>query len=682
MPHSELSIQCSNLQCQTLNDLKSRFCHKCKTPVIKRYLWATEEPAYSDTISNLTANSQLQTEINSQLDELAPASVAPQEALIQATVSKQPSRYINIKDRIYLDTQPGKKPQTSEQLSSVIVSYLQLFSRFPHVPQVYGQLDDTDVWLLDYGTIPLDKTGQLIYEELLPEIATLWTEVSPLKQLNWLRQIATLWQPLLDKKVASTLLNPQLIKINGSLVQLLELEVDGETAPSLADLGQLWQQWATKSNSEIQDVLQQLSDRMIAGSINQISLIISILDRALELYAQTQEYSYQTFAVSDSGPTRSNNQDTAYPNSEVLIKAEKEQQSLAIVCDGVGGHEGGEIASQETVNYLSKSISAMEWNKLDSPSRVIKKLIELIGEANNIISQRNDSEKRQERQRMGTTLVMALARAHQMYLTHVGDSRIYLITSNSCHQITVDDDLASREVRLGYAVYQDAVRYPSGGALIQALGMRDSAGLHTNTKRLIIDDECLLLLCSDGLSDFDRVEQYWRDILVPVLKDKTSLPKAVQTLIKVGNKKNGHDNVTVALIHCQVKKNPQTVPAKISWSEIEATFSDFLLWTDQTMVNKVSDKPKIEVHTAPIENTPAAAELNESEPPSQLSDVKKKSLLLPIIMTLSTILLVGVGFWIYNQTQKNNSRENSVQSSSSIKEEVNRLQRCELVKIA
>ena len=664
MPHSELSIQCSNLQCQTFNDFKSRFCQRCKLPLVKRYLWATKELSEFETNDNSRANTQLQEKATTE-QELATVNTEPQQATTQTTVSAQAQRYFKIKDRIYLDTQPGIKPQTSEQLSPDIVKYLQLFSRFPHIPQVYGQLDDTDVWLLDYGTVPVDRTGKLIHEELLPKITALWTAASPLKQLNLLRQIAALWQPLLDKKVASTLLNPELIRINGYLIQLLELQEDTETVPTLADLGKLWQQWAKKAHIEVQEVIQQLSDRMAAGSIDQIRQIISILDRALELYAQSQEYSYKTFAVSDSGPTRSNNQDKAYPDSEILV-ADSAQQSLAIVCDGVGGHEGGEIASQETVNYLSESISAMKWDSLESPNKVLKKLIKFVNEANNIISQRNDSEKRQERQRMGTTLVMALARNHQMYLTHVGDSRIYLITNNSCHQITVDDDLASREVRLGYAVYQDAVRYPSGGALIQAIGMRDSKALHTNAQRLVIDDECLLLLCSDGLSDFDRVDQYWRDIITPVLKDKTSLQKAVQTLIKVGNKRNGHDNVTAALIHCQVKANPQATATKISWSDIEASFNDLLMWTDHNIVSDVSAEAKTVAEAIPTKEAAPTAEFKELEPVSQASSVKKKSPLLPVIMALSVIFLFGVGFWLYNQNQdQNDSNNNSIQSSIS-----------------
>ena len=78
---------------------------------------------------------------------------------------------------------------------------------------------------------------------------------------------------------------------------------------------------------------------------------------------------------------------------------------------------------------------------------------------------------------MGTTVVMALPIAPAMYITHVGDSRAYWITRHNCHQITLDDDLASREVRLGYAVYRQALQHSGSGSLVQALGMSTSASL-------------------------------------------------------------------------------------------------------------------------------------------------------------------------------------------------------------
>lgn len=628
MSNSEPTVKCSNPHCQAPNSLKSRFCKRCKTPTIERYLWAIGEKLSSE--------------------EKTTPSLDPSSSTIG-------DRYIAIGDRIYLDTQPAKTPQIPEKLPPEIVNYLRLFTYFPHVPQVYGQLDGTEIWLLHYGTVPTNR-GELIDRDLLPKMISLWGEAESCKQINWLRQIASLWRPLSDKGMLATLINPGLIGVNGSLIQLIELEADTkrEQPPTLQDLGKLWKQWSQQANETVRDVLLQLSQQMETGSIDRIEKAIAILDRTADLCSNSQEYSCEIFTATDSGPKRSSNQDIAYPDLETPLKVDRMQQSLTMVCDGVGGHEGGEIASGETVKYLSDRLSQMTWDERSIPSRVVKKIVRFINEANDLISERNDSEQRLERQRMGTTLVMSLIRKHEVYLAHVGDSRIYLITNNSCHQITVDDDLASREVRLGYAVYRDALQYPHGGALIQALGMRHSSALHPNVRRLTLDDDCLLLLCSDGLSDFDRVEQYWRDVIAPVLDEKNQkfdLVKAVKTLIKIGNERNGHDNVTAALIHCQVKPKANHTQTAISWSDVEASVKDSSIWN--------------EVAKNSLLNTTVQTETIENKTIASNTPAKKRSLL-PIV-ALGSAFVLGLGILIYIYAQNlNSSPRNSPQSPTML----------------
>ena len=127
------------------------------------------------------------------------------------------------------------------------------------------------------------------------------------------------------------------------------------------------------------------------------------------------------------------------------------------------------------------------------------------------------------------------------------------ITHQGCYQVTLDDDIASREVRLGYATYRDALQQPGSGSLVQALGMSQSNTLHPTAQRFIVDEDAVFLLTSDGLSDFDRVEDAWETEILPILSGEFNLASVAQRLIEIANTKNGHDNVTIALIHCQVK---------------------------------------------------------------------------------------------------------------------------------
>jgi protein phosphatase len=672
MPNSEPTIQCTNPHCLAFNDFNRRFCKQCKTPMIKRYLWAIKEnktdseakhnfePEFEPETVFITQDTQL---INSDWSDLANAknNLHAENSLEQ--------RYILISDRIYLDTKPGETPQIPEKLPEQIISYLQLFPYFPHIPQVYGQLDGTQIWLLDYGTVPVNRQGKLIAANLLPEITSIWSQTTSSRQLNWLRQIANLWNPLVEKGLTATLLNPKLIRVNSSFIQLLELEANSDKTPDFRDLGRLWQQWSNLANTDIQNVLIQLSQRMANGQINRIEQILTILDRAIKLSSQFYEYSYESFAISDSGPKRSNNQDRAYPNSELPIKNEWFEQSLSIVCDGVGGHEGGEIASQETVNYLCDRINqAIFWDEQSLTSaNVLQQLLQFTNEVNDVISKRNDTERRQDRQRMGTTLVMTLAHHHEVFLSHIGDSRIYFITNNSCHQLTIDDDLASREVRLGYAVYRNALRYPSAGALIQALGMRHSAALHPNLQRVIVDDNCLFLLCTDGLSDFDRVEQYWRDVIAPVLENQSDLTKAVKTLVKIGNERNGHDNVTAALIHCQIRPKSTVMNTMITWSDVETSLEDSLLYTGETIGDSIL--PHQEAIASIATALPEDARTIQQNTRLSKKSSAKGSMFFWITLFLSFAFIVSLGLLIYAYTKDTDQKK---QDSSTIQKLWNR----------
>ena len=608
MSHPEPRIQCSNPHCAASNSLEARLCEQCATPIIRRYLWSTEQIPTGDQKNTLIEG-----------------------------------RYLVLDNQIFLDTQPSTPPTTPEEVDPKIVVYLQLFPCYPHVPQVYSLLNGTKAWLLDLGTVPVDESGNLVYpQQLIPRIGDLWSNGSSLQQLNWLWQITKLWKPLLSKNVASTLLEADLIGINGLVLQLLQLNPDGEHQPSLKELGNLWSRWAKTAQPNVRSFIEQLAARLETGAINQASQIIAVLDLAIAHCRKSHQYSYQTYALSDSGPSRTNNEDAAYPTQgHPKDTIHNSENTLALVCDGVGGHDGGEIASTETVEYLQSKISQLIRQQYSS-GKILSKIAQYINEANDIISKRNDSEQRQERQRMGTTLVMAFARAQEMYLGHVGDSRIYWITGNSCHQITVDDDLASREVRLGYALYRDSLQYPSAGALIQALGMRDSAALHPNLQRYIIDDDCIFLLCTDGLSDFDRVEQQWRKIVLPVLNGKQDLVSAAKNLIALANEKNGHDNVTVALVHCQVKPLADE-EVSVSWQDVESVLKESKIWSDTNL----TDSMWSDTTPDPVNTTSAEAETSRQQIGEPLPEKSQPKWLKTIIFLLIASTIIGTIVWLF-----------------------------------
>ncbi|NCR68293.1 MAG: serine/threonine-protein phosphatase [Microcystis aeruginosa LL11-07] len=529
---SVTTLQCQNLTCLSPNALTNRFCEKCGTPLVKRYLWMM-----GDWVRTYYHVGEL-------ID----------------------NRYLVKQPQIVLDTKPAQAPQAPDEPPSWISLYLKLLPFHLHIPQVYGYIPspderlNMDIWLLEYGTIPLDETGELIYPELLPTLAEVWSQASDLRQIHWLWQMAKLWHPLQKKAVVSSLLNPSLTRVNNQLLQLLELSKDEATAPNLRDLGALWAGLMPTAAANIQDFLASLTQELESGDLDRPESLIAILDYALQHYGGGQERSYEIFTCTDTGPLREHNEDACYPPTNQAITLAHGQNPLAIVCDGIGGQEGGEIAAQLAIKTLPREINRSPTTDIEvypeSHSLVLEQAIRV---TNDLISQRNDQESRQDRQRMGTTLVMAFAHAQEMYAAHVGDSRIYWITAHSCHQVTVDDDLASREVKLGYLLYRDAIQYPNAGALVQALGMSSATNLHPTVQRLIIDQDCVFLLCSDGLSDCDRVEQYWDSEILPLLRGEKTVTAVGESLLQLANQKNGHDNSTIALVYCRVVPKAEPV---------------------------------------------------------------------------------------------------------------------------
>ncbi|MBD2362919.1 protein phosphatase 2C domain-containing protein [Anabaena minutissima FACHB-250] len=583
-------LHCPN--CQATNLLTNKFCQQCSTPLPQRYLWVGGNGLGVGSPGELLAD-----------------------------------RYLIINKSVVFDTTPGLPPQSPEvENSQPIRPYLRLIPYRLNVPQVYGVLQlfegdsPNEILLLEKPPIVPDSTGQQV--SLCSGLTDAWGHATSIRQLNWLWQIAQLWQPLKSEGVVSSLLDTYLLRVEGTLVRLLELRFDHATAPELPQLGKFWQQLVSSAKPAIADFVEQVSNLLITGEIDAPELLIAVLDQGLRDLGQTQTPTIQIITKTDTGTRRERNEDACYPASGTLL-SKPPQTALAIVCDGIGGHEGGNVASNLAIETIQQQVLELTRLRADcvDPSSVLDDLEKAVAIANDKISQRNDSENRQGRKRMGTTLVMALPIAHEMYITHVGDSRAYWITRQGCYQITLDDDVASREVRLGYAIYREAVQQGGAGSLVQALGMSPSSSLHPTAQRFICDEDTVFLLTSDGLSDFDRVEEYWEKEILPILNGGKSLVDVADRLIEIANTKNGHDNVTIALVHYQVK-----------YSEPEATI--------QVIMPDSASIPTVNATAQPTSPT-----LLESDPGQQTKVLRQKTDFrnLPLNLIVPLFLAIAVG---------------------------------------
>ncbi|MDX2212576.1 MAG: protein phosphatase 2C domain-containing protein [Oculatellaceae cyanobacterium bins.114] len=530
-------LYCPNYTCQTPNPESYKFCQKCRTLLPHHYLWAVGEGVGRFRSGEILGD-----------------------------------RYLCKSPRLFLDTKPGLYSAAPTEIPSEFVAYLRLSPYRIHVPQIYDVValaNSSPLVLLDQAAfdssgLVLDgasqPTAEVVEPQLLPALTDVWQEAPAIRQLNWLWQIAHLWHPLASQQAVSSVLAPELVRVEGALLRLLELRSDksdkAETL-TLAQLGQLWSTWVSQARPEIVKGLTQVCQQLIQGQIRNAEQLIGQLDGLLTQVGRSLSYQIHIATRTDQGPSRQRNEDACYPPGGTVTTHTLQSaldNVLVIVCDGIGGHQGGDVASNLAIQAVRQQVQALALETLDASSLTLA-LEKAVCVANDLISQRNDSEQRFDRQRMGTTLVMGLVRAHELYIIHVGDSRAYWINHYGCRQVTQDDDVASREVRLGYSSYREALQQPSAGSLVQALGMGSSAVLHPTVQRFVLDEDTVFLLCSDGLSDNDRVEENWDTTLLPLLDAKAEVGAVSQQLVNLANTRNGHDNVTVGLFHIQVVAN-------------------------------------------------------------------------------------------------------------------------------
>ncbi|PMB01087.1 serine/threonine protein phosphatase [Fischerella thermalis CCMEE 5268] len=270
-----------------------------------------------------------------------------------------------------------------------------------------------------------------------------------------------------------------------------------------------------------------------------------------------QLISLEHAGLTDVGRQRHHNEDyfgidTKITRLELPTSRNVQARALYILCDGMGGHAGGEVASALAVNTVQQYFQT-HWvdNKLPTEEQIR----EAVGRANQAIYNINQKDARSGVGRMGTTLVMLLIQDTQAAVAHVGDSRLYRLTrKGGLEQITVDHEVGQREISQGV---EPSVAYnrPDAYQLTQALGPRDEHSISADVQFLDIAEDTLFILASDGLSDNDLLETHYSTHLLPLLSSGANLETGVRDLIDLANDYNGHDNITIVLIRAKVRPN-------------------------------------------------------------------------------------------------------------------------------
>jgi protein phosphatase len=236
---------------------------------------------------------------------------------------------------------------------------------------------------------------------------------------------------------------------------------------------------------------------------------------------------------SDVGLSRDHNEDDFICESEM---------NLAILADGMGGHNAGEVASQIAVQQVCNALKAVLRPEFELSSDIqykdiVRDAVEL---ANTEIHEH--SIEHPECAGMGTTLVSALIRDDKIILANVGDSRIYRLRNNSLEQLTNDHSLVQELVDNGYLSAEEASLSVSKNLITRALGIGEEVEVDVFVHDISGGD--LYLLCSDGLSDLVDDE-----FIEESLNENTGdLVASAKALIGLANTNGGTDNITVILV--------------------------------------------------------------------------------------------------------------------------------------
>jgi serine/threonine protein phosphatase PrpC len=258
-----------------------------------------------------------------------------------------------------------------------------------------------------------------------------------------------------------------------------------------------------------------------------------------------------------TGMVRSHNEDSIATDTEI---------GLAVLADGMGGYNAGEVASGIATALISsetrEALVRQAPHEVDraTGSPFAKKLLaDIIAKANTSIFQSANSQPQYAG--MGTTLVVALFCNNQMTIAHIGDSRCYRQRDGKLEQVTRDHSLLQEQIDSGLLTKEAAKRSQNKNLVTRALGIEPAVEAEIHTYPAQEGD--IYLICSDGLNDMVEDE----DIEMTLGALGANLPLAAEQLVQMANDNGGRDNISVVLI--KVKKD---FPAD------EGLFSKFFSW--------------------------------------------------------------------------------------------------------
>lgn len=233
----------------------------------------------------------------------------------------------------------------------------------------------------------------------------------------------------------------------------------------------------------------------------------------------------QSAALTSTGRVRNHNEDAFGCCPE---------RGIFVVCDGMGGAAGGEVASRMAVDTVLGRLDVGDSGAADR-----ELLHAAIADANRAVLERAESDA--GLYGMGTTLVALLLHPEAALIAHAGDSRCYLFRDGRLSRCTHDHSLVDEQIRLGAITQEEAERSPLRSVITRAIGTQQSVA--EELTELPVESGDRFLLCTDGLT-----REVPEARIAEVLTAEADLESAAQRLVEAANEAGGRDNVTCLLV--------------------------------------------------------------------------------------------------------------------------------------
>lgn len=245
---------------------------------------------------------------------------------------------------------------------------------------------------------------------------------------------------------------------------------------------------------------------------------------------------FSFYAATDPGRVRTNNEDAV---------AFDEGSGVAILADGMGGYNAGEVASGMAVTFIKSEL--VHWlsnaSRLGGPSQISRGIGMCVERANQSIL--NAALSNPQYAGMGTTVVAGVFKNNRLILGHVGDSRCYRLRAGKLTQITKDHSLLQEQMDAGLLTPEQALLAPGKNLLTRALGVDSEVDVDIHEHE--VQDGDVYVMCSDGLTDMlDNLK------ISTIMNKCALLPEMADELINKANAAGGRDNISVVLVHARV----------------------------------------------------------------------------------------------------------------------------------